>query len=350
VRALALAAGTLVAQPRAQRPEHRSHAMNSPPDRGRRTVLGSAACALLACAASAAPLHAQSIDDGLMMPKKALFTGVLYGHDQWSEYWEGTLKRENLNVGTLTTKSVTWMGNYGLFDRLNVIVLLPYVSTRASGGTLHPQEGLQDLTVALKGRLFVASLGNSSLRGFAVATYGTPVSDYVADLLPLSIGLHSQQLSGRLTTHLRTAPGFFADATGAYTFRGNVTLDRPSYFTNGELFLTDQVDMPNVFDYTVRAGFMRRGFMFPVSFSQQYTLGGGDIRRQDMPFVSNKMNYSKLDAMAMYTLKKPWGLAFQARVSRVLSGRNVGESTTFGAGILYTLRFTKQPVGRSGDQ
>ena len=105
---------------------------------------------------SSVPLGAQSIDDSLMVPKKAFFTGFSYGHDRWSEYWEGTLKRENGNVGTLTSNSVTWMGNYGLFNRLNLIVMLPYVSTKASGGTLSPQDGLQDLTVAAKYRVFEA--------------------------------------------------------------------------------------------------------------------------------------------------------------------------------------------------
>jgi hypothetical protein len=289
-------------------------------------------------------LHAQTIDDGLMVPKKALFFGALYGHDSWSDYWEGTLKRENRNVGTLTTQSVTWMANYGLIPRLNLIAMVPYVSTKASGGTLNPQNGLQDLTLAVKGRLFETGLGqsSSSLRAFAVASYGLPVSDYVADLLPLSIGLHSQRFSGRLTMNYRTDGGFFADATGAYTWRGNVTLDRPAYYTDGQLFLTDEVAMPDVFDYTVRAGYMKHGWMIPVSFSQQYTRGGGDIRRQDMPFVSNKMNFSKLDLMAMYTLRKPANLAIRVEATQTLDGRNVGESTAFGAGLLYTIHFSHQ--------
>jgi hypothetical protein len=174
---------------------------------------------LLLLALSSVPLGAQSIDDSLMVSKKAFFTGVTYGHDEWSEYWEGTLKRENGNVGTLTTNSVTWMGNYGLFDRLNLLVTLPFVSTKASGGTLSPQDGLQDLTLAAKYRVFGADIakGDSVFQGFAVASYGVPVSDYVADLLPLSIGLHSQRLSGRATLNFTSQGGLFADATAAYT-------------------------------------------------------------------------------------------------------------------------------------
>jgi hypothetical protein len=45
---------------------------------------------------------------------------------------------------------------------------------------------------------------------------------------------------------------------------------------------------------------MKRGLMTAVSVSQQRTLGGGDIRRRDMPFVSNRMNFSKARAMVVY--------------------------------------------------
>ena len=58
--------------------------------------------------------------------------------------------------------------------------------------------------------------------------------------------------------------------------------------------------MPDVFDYTLSAGYLKGGLQVPISFSQQTTLGGGDIRRQDMPFVSNRMNFSRLDAVVMY--------------------------------------------------
>lgn len=300
--------------------------------------LKSMAGALLVLAACAAPLHAQTIDDGLMVKSKTLFTGVTYGHDSWSDYWEGTLKRDNQNVGTLTTKSVTWMATYGLLPRLNVIATLPYVSTKASGGTLHPQDGIQDLTLALKGQVFETHVGGT-LRGMAVAAYGFPVTDYNADLLPLSIGVHSKRFSTRATLHYRLDAGLFSDATVAYAWRGNVTLDRPSYFTDGQLFLTDQVKMPDVVDYAVRVGYMGHGFMVPLWFSQQRTQGGGDIRRQDMPFVSNNMDFSRVGLMARYTLPKPTNLALQAEASRVLDGRNVGESTTITGGLLYTLHF-----------
>ena len=41
------------------------------------------------------PLHAQTIDDGIMMARRSLQAGVVYTHDSWDEYWEGSLERVN---------------------------------------------------------------------------------------------------------------------------------------------------------------------------------------------------------------------------------------------------------------
>ena len=81
------------------------------------------------------------------MSKKTLSLGVLYAHDSWDQYWEGTLKRTNGNIGTLTTESVTMVAGYSVSDRLGLIAALPYVWTHASQGVLHDMSGVQDLAL-----------------------------------------------------------------------------------------------------------------------------------------------------------------------------------------------------------
>ena len=287
-----------------------------------------------------APAAAQTIDDGLMMPRRQLCTGFVYMHDSWDRYWEGPLQRANGNVGTLTTQSVTWMGTYGITDRLNAIAMAPWVWTKASAGTMSGMEGLQDLTAALKWNALstgLTSLGR--LQVFVVASGSVPLTDYTPDFLPMSIGLGSRTASGRLTLNFQTKSGLFVEGTGAYTFRDEVTLNRSAYFTDDRLILSDQVAMPDVVDYTFRAGYWKHGLYVPVSFSQRITQGGSDIRRQDTPFVSNRMNSSRVDAVAMYYFKKPQNLVVRLGATSTVSGRNVGKSTTLLAGLLYTFKF-----------
>ncbi len=58
----------------------------------------------------------------------------MYTHDQWTDYWEGELKRDNGNIGKVTTQSLMWVGNYGITNKINVIAMLPYIKTKASHG------------------------------------------------------------------------------------------------------------------------------------------------------------------------------------------------------------------------
>jgi hypothetical protein len=291
-------------------------------------------------ALGATSLHAQTIDDHLMMPRKQLCTGFVYMHDSWDRYWEGPLERDNGNIGTLTTQSVSWMGTYGVTDRVNVIAMAPWVTTGASAGPLSGMSGLQDLTAAVKWHALDTPLtSRGTLQVFLVASGSVPLTDYTPDFLPMSIGLASRRASSRLSLNFQAEQGWFVEGTGAYTWRDQVTLDRPAYYDGERLVLSDRVAMPDIIDYTFRAGYWKHGLYAPISFTQQVTLGGSDIRRQDMPFVSNRMNSSRLDALAMYYLNKPQNLVVRLGATTTLSGRNVGKSTTFLAGLLYTFKF-----------
>src|SRR5687768_15193997 len=64
---------------------------------------------------------AQTDVDGIMMAKNNFCTGFMYSYSSWDNYWEGTLKRNNLNLGTVSTQMVGWMGNYGITEKLNIM-------------------------------------------------------------------------------------------------------------------------------------------------------------------------------------------------------------------------------------
>ncbi len=288
---------------------------------------------LAACPALA---PAQTIDDGVMVAKGSVFAGNVYTYDSWDQYWEGTLLRRNDNIGQITTRTNVWYFNYGLTDRVNLIGTVPYIWTEASQGVLHGIQGFQDLNIAAKYRFFERSSPDAgALRAFAVMSAGTPLADYNPELLPLSIGTKSTQVSWRGTVNYHAPAGWFVNGSGAYSWRSDVQLDRPYYYTNDQFVTSDQVDMPNAFDYMVSSGLMKPRLMAAGFLSQQQTLGGGDIRRQDMPFVSNRMNFFKAGGMVMVPV--PWlrDLQVQLAVSHTFDGRNVGQSTTITTGLFY---------------
>jgi hypothetical protein len=279
------------------------------------------------------------MEDAMLVPKQSVMVGAFYAHDSWTRYWEGTLERDNGNIGTLTTQSAMAVVGYGVTSKLTVIASVPYVWTHASQGVLQDMSGVQDITVAAKYRLFASDPDEKGFSAFAVAAAAFPATDYTPDFLPLSIGSGGSRASGRLTLGYEARRPWFGFASAAYTFCNNVKLDRSSYYTNGQLFLTNEVAMPNVMDYTVAGGFRGGRLRLPVSLVQRQTLGGGDIRRQDMPFVSNRMNFTRVGAEAAYGLTSSGDVSVHVGASRVIAGRNVGKSTTLTTGMAYALHF-----------
>jgi hypothetical protein len=279
------------------------------------------------------PAAAQSMDDAVLLPTRVLSTGLMYSRDSWSEYWEGALKRTNGNIGALTTQSAMVTTGYGVTSRLTVLAMLPYVWTHASAGTLEGMKGVQDATIAAKFRALASD--RMGLTAIVVAAAAFPASNYTPDFMPMSIGTGGSRASGRLTVAYQPSAPWFFTASGAYTFCNNVRLDRSAYYTNGQLYLTNQVAMPNVSDYEITAGLRRGRWELPVTLVQQHTLGGGDIRRQDMPFVSDRMDFTRLAGELRYALERSGNLWLRAGAAQVLNGRNVGQSTTLTSGLMY---------------
>ena len=85
---------------------------------------------------------AQTEIDGIMMEKHALCIGPMFGYSSWKNYWEGTLKRNNENLGTVSTTMYSIMGNYGITKKINLLFGIPYVKTKASAGQMRGMKGM----------------------------------------------------------------------------------------------------------------------------------------------------------------------------------------------------------------
>jgi hypothetical protein len=296
--------------------------------------------ALAALAGACLPIaaRAQTLEDAEMLRPRELHATVMYGHDAWSSYWEGSLKRSNENIGTVSTSSVTWTAGYGVNDRLTVLASLPYMWTEASQGVLHGMKGRQDVSVMAKYRLFNPLIaGRARLKVLAVGAAGVPTSDYTPDFLPMSIGVHSKSVTARAAAHLQDRTGWFFDGFAERMWRSNITLNRTGYYTDGQWIESNEVAMPDVAEYRGTIGWQRGRWCVPVGLTTQRTLGGGDIRRQDMPFASNRMNFTTAHAELMYFLPGVSGLRLDLGAAHTLSGRNVGQSTMIMTGLTYAL-------------
>ncbi len=293
-------------------------------------------CLLLATFLS----FAQTEIDGIMMKKNNLCIGTVYQYSSFDNYWEGKLKRDNLNMGTISNHSIGLMGNYGITNKLNAIFSVPYIKTDASAGTLMGQKGLQDFSLTLKYMPFEKEFKKYSVSGYVLGGFSIPTTNYVADFLPLSIGLQSKMASIRLMGDVQRGK-IYTTFSGTYIARSNIKIDRNSYFTT-EYHYTNEVFMPNVITYNFRLGYRTKTLIADVFYDNWITQKGGfDISRNNMPFPSNTMNASRIGLYAKYTFKKITNLSVLAGYNQVITGRNIGQSTTFNGGLFYIINFNK---------
>jgi hypothetical protein len=283
---------------------------------------------------------AQTDMDAIMMNKKQFCQGITYDYSSWNHYWEGTYKRDNANLGTVSTQMLMYMPNYGITNNLNVMASIPYVWTKATAGTLHGMNGFQDLLLVVKWRGYKTSFGKNNLSFFAIGGFSTPLSNYVIDYLPLSIGLGSTNLTARGMIDYRRGK-FTVTGSAAYVWRSNVKLDRNAYYDT-YLHLTNEVQMPNAASYQLRTGYRGRYLIAEALLTNWTTLGGFDIRKNDMPFPSNRMNATMVGASAKYTVKTFTNLSFLAGGNFTIAGRNVGQSKAFNVGVFYVLNFANK--------
>lgn len=285
---------------------------------------------------SVSGIKAQTPSDALMMDKGQICLAALYTHDTWDEYWEGTLKRSNGNIGTLTRQTYLPMLALGIANRVNLIVALPYVKTEPSGGQMRGTSGFQDLGFWLKATAYEHEGNTATFSAYTTLGFTVPSSDYLEDYAPFSIGLGCPDFSIRGILNYQMKMGLYARGQAAYLVRGNAKIERDYYYTTHGVY-SDEVDMPNAMSYggAVGSWLFDNSLQIEATFDGLNTFGGFDIRRQDVGFPSNKMNFTRVGAYAHYFLPFVPGLGIVGQWNQVLTGRNVGQSTAITAGITY---------------
>jgi hypothetical protein len=207
---------------------------------------------------------------------------------------------------------------------------------------------LQDISLFIKWQAYSKHIWKGHLNTFLTAGYSTPVSKYTPDLLPLSIGLHSKNTTLRVMADYRVK-NWFASASGSYVYRGNVNLDRNTYYTT-EMHYTNEVKMPDASQFNFRAGYRSETWIAEAILDKWTTLGGFDITKNNMPFVSNKMNATTLGVHIKYETNFINGLSFVADGSTTIAGRNVGQSSGFSGGVFYIMDFSKKKKSKASEK
>ena len=295
---------------------------------------------IIAFVALSQTVCAQTESDAIMIPKNYLCIAGMYAHNNWDHYWEGTLKRENLNLGTISSNIYNVGAVYGLSNRINVSAFMPYIQTKASAGTLRGQRGFQDINLAVKWMAIREQIGRGLLSFHAIASGSIPVGNYQGDYLPFALGSRTKSIAVRGLVNYQVGR-FFVAGAGQYIRRDNMTIDRDAYYTT-EMHYTNQVALPNATNFLVSAGFRSLLLNVEAIATKYTTLGGFDITRNNMPFPSNRMNATAVGGLVKYMPQSLKGLEFTLGSNNVVAGRNVGQNLQVMGGVDYVFSVKKE--------
>ena len=289
---------------------------------------------VLLVAGATPSLRAQSLVSGFMAGKGHGSFVVSGTSERYSNVYLAPDKIDGVPVyREVRVNSVNLYGTYGLTDKIDAIVSLPYIQSKGYAlgttindlNTLYPaqgfaniRQGVQDLTAVLKFKSYSREIGSSILDLLGVVSLSTPVSNYQTNTglgYIIAIGNRATKTTALGVAHLKTVSGIFATGQIGYSLRTG--------------------DVPNALVGEAKIGYAGPKNYFEGSASFQESNGGTDITENgfDGTFTATRVNFVRLSASGYRPITNGFGLTLG--FSTYVAGRNIGKSTGASAGITY---------------
>jgi hypothetical protein len=291
---------------------------------------------------AACALQAQTPFDAVMMKQRESCLAVVYDRGSFDHYYEGTYLRTNGTIATVTRQMFLPMIAIGTHDKVNLIVALPYIKNESSepnGGYFAAQKGFQDINLVLKGEIINKQIGKGKLAALAVAGYSTPVTNYLSDYRPYSIGFGANEFSLRGIVQYKLDMGVYVRGACAHLWRGQTKVERDYYYNNGSYY-TPWMDVPSAWNYHAVAGFktLKNALVLEASYVGLTSTSGDDIRPYNAAQPTNKVDAGQAGFQTQYYIPQVKGVSVLAYYYQVISGRNLGKIGGFGVGATYAFK------------
>jgi hypothetical protein len=285
---------------------------------------------------------AQTPTDAVMMKQRESCFAFVYDRGSFDHYWEGTNLRSNGTIATVTRQIYSPMIAIGVHDKLNLILAVPYIKNESSepnGGYFQPQKGFQDLSIILKGEIIKKEIWKGEFAMFGVAGYSTPITNYLSDYRPYSIGFGANELSLRSIVQYKLEMGVYVRGAIAYLWRGQTKAERDYYYANGSYY-TPWMDVPSAWNYHAVAGIrtLKNSLVVEASYVGLASTSGDDIRPYNAAQPTNKVDSGQAGFQVQYYIPKVKGVSVLSYYYQVVSGRNVGKVNGFGVGATYAFK------------
>lgn len=287
--------------------------------------------------------YSQTPSDALMMPGRNLCVLANYDYKSFDHYWEGNRLRDNQTIATVKRQTVLPMVAIGITDKLNLFVSAPYVSTHSTdpnGGKFAGAKGFQDIGLGLKYEVLKKATANGEIAVLGAAGFSTPMTNYLADYMPYSLGFGAPEVALRGIVQYKFNNNLYLRTSVAHLWRGYARAERDYYYNNGSYY-TSWMDVPNAWNAEGIVG----GWLFnstlqiEASFAGLKSTSGDDIRSYNAPQPTNRVQWQQVGLSGHYYLPPAKKLGVVVYHAQVLKGRNAPNTINTGVGITYQFKY-----------
>jgi len=278
-------------------------------------------------------VNAQGLLDGFTSKKGDLSITSSFSISKYDAFYVADVKNEGVPVhGEINQNIISLYAKYGITDRLSAVINVPFISADNTTGAADPVNGensiseLQDISIALKLNAHKFNFKKANLNVITGLTAIIPTGYEPNGILSLGSGAFGFDVTAGL--HLNTDSGFFSTVLASYNLRG----DADNNLTPGKDF-----GVPNAFVTKAKIGYASR-FIYVEAWGDFFNSEEGvDIGSPAFKgnFPETNVDYSSVGVTIYKNIIPKLGVSLG--FGKVIDGRNIGESTTFSAGLTYNV-------------
>ncbi len=278
-------------------------------------------------------VNAQGLLDGFAPKKGDLSVTASYSKSSFDKFYLADVKADAVPVHDEINQNIfSLYAKYGITDRLSAVINVPFISADNTSGGADPVNGensiaeLQDISIALKLNAHKFNFKKADLNIITGVTAVIPTGYEPNGILSVGSGAFGIDVTAGL--HLNTDSGFFSTLLAAYNFRG----DADNNLTPGGEF-----GVPNSFVTTGKIGYASSFIYIEAWADFSNSEEGVDIGGPGFTgnFPETNVDYSRVGLTVYKNIIPKLGVSLG--FGKVIDGRNLGDSTTFSAGLTYNI-------------
>lgn len=257
---------------------------------------------------------------GFSQGKGKLAVALSTTRESYDEFYFGDMKTplSKTNLDKIVTQSINFYTAYGLSNKTDLILNIPYIFTKGHQVTDNKEvseKHFQDAMIGVQSKFYQKENSAGAFSVTGGVTLSTPLSKYLTNVI-YAIGNRATQFTPSALLQYKFANGIFINGQGGYSLKSN--------------------KVPNAVVSAAKIGYAGKVYA-EAYISNQTSTGGIDIGGPGFTperFPETKVNTTNIGASIYYA-----GITLGG--GKRIAGRNAGLPSYYTVGLAYSFKLGK---------